>query len=154
MVLLRAMNSKKIRLATAFFVVIICVVLVFLNRQNYQLNRTVRDISSRLDQITVFSRTRAVEYRVIFYKDFYVINVFDQATGQFTKFQECAYRTGVISESIGVELIFAGGRYQGYSLEKKRKKAPRYMVLNFHLTDSGKRKGIIFYRGGDWRVLG
>jgi len=95
-----------------------------------------------------------VEYRVIFHKDYYVINVFDQITGQFVKFQECTYRAGVLSESIGIELVFAGGQYQGYSLGQKRKKAPRYFVMNFFLSGSGKKRGIIFYRKGDWRVLG
>lgn len=154
MVLLETMISKKIQTVAAAGVVLLCAVLFFLNRQNYQLNRTARDISLRLEQVAVFSRTRAVEYRVIFYKEFYIITVFDQISGKFRKYMECKYRKGVIGESIGIELVFSGGKYQGYNQDNKRKKAPRYLVLNFFLSGSGKRKGIIFYQKGDWRVLG
>ena len=126
---------------------------ILLLGKNYPLNKTIREISLRLVQIQRLSRTRGIDYRVVFCKDHYIIDSFDKKEESWKRYHTSTYRNGVLSEWDGLELIFSKGRLKDYRLKDQEEKALKYVIINFYRPHSRNKKGIIFYRKGDWKAL-
>jgi hypothetical protein len=121
--------------------------------ENYLLNKTVRQISLRLVQIQRLSRTRQIDYKVVFCREHYFIDHFDKDEESWERYTKSKYHNGVLSELDGVELIFSKGRLKDYRLKEQDGKIFKYVIINFYRPKSPKKKAIIFYRTGDWKVL-
>ena len=148
---------KKVKLSRwawigiPFFVLIL---LPLLFGKNYRLNRTVREISMRLVQIEILSRTTASDYKVEFSRDFYTVKVYNRSSEQWEKHIEGSYSSGVTTEPLEIEFYFARGRFIGYQFKNRERKLPRSVIIYFQKHNSEKKKSIIFFRDGDWKVIG
>lgn len=121
--------------------------------ENYLLNKTVRQISLRLVQIRRLSRTRQIDYKIVFCREHYFIDYFDKDEESWERYIKSKYHNGVLSELDGVELIFSKGRFKDYRLKEQEGTIFKYVIINFYRPKSPKKKAIIFYRTGDWKVL-
>ena len=133
-------------------VIIFSVVIAFFG-EYYPLNKTLREISLRLVQIRRLSRTREIDYMVVFCKDHYFIDYFDKDEESWKSYIKLKYHNGVLSEWDGVELIFSKGRFKDYRVKEQEGKIFKYVIINFYCPKLPKKKAIIFYRKGDWKVL-
>jgi hypothetical protein len=120
---------------------------------NYPLNKTIREISLRLIQIQRLSRTRQIDYKVVFCKEHYIIDSFDKKEEKWKIYNTSKYRNGVLSEWDGLELIFSNGRLRDYRLIDQEEEILRYVIIHFYRPKSTQKKAIIFYRKGNWKVL-
>jgi hypothetical protein len=155
-VILQAMTAK-FKLRTPLVWVIVCLglsILGILRIKDYRLNRTVRNVALRLVQMETLSRTTRVDYRVVFWNNRCVMEYFDRDSGCWHPHTASAYHRGVVSDPAGLRIIFSGGRFKEYSLPGARERIPRYLILEFRIPGTPKKRGVIFYRDGDWRILG
>jgi len=149
--------GKKI-MKVRFLGIIILIFAVLLSfiilRKDYLLNKTVREVALRMVQLEVISRTRAVDYKVIFERDHYYIQVFDLDKKEWLPYLKSSYRGRVLNRQSKFEFIFSRGYLREYRVRDKGRKLPRYVVVEFYLPSSSKKKSLIFYKKGDWKVLG
>lgn len=130
-------------------------VLLWLVRyQDFQLNRTVRGIALRLIQIEVLSRTREVDYKVVFEPGGYSISVLDLESGNWRPYQAVKFPNRIRSRASEFEFFFSGGFFREYRRKGKQSRGPRYIIIDIYLPDTNKKRSLIFYREGDWRILG
>jgi hypothetical protein len=155
-VILQAMKAKfKLRpLVVAVFVCLGITLLGGFRIKDYRLNRTVRNVALRLVQMGTLSRTTRVDYRLVFWNNRCVVEYFDRESGRWHPHAASSYHRGVVSAPAGVRILFSGGRFKEYTLPGKRGRIPRYLILEFRIPGTPKKRGIIFYRDGDWRILG
>lgn len=155
MIILSHMWNKLLK--ARFLGVIILVFAGFLSfiilHKDYLLNKTTREVSLRMIQVGVFSRTRAVDFKVIFERDYYYIQVYDKDIKDWQHYLRCRYRGGVLNRQTSFDFIFSRGTFSEYHFKESKRKVPSYVVVEFYYPDSGKKRSIIFYRKGDWRVL-
>jgi len=144
---------KTTRIIWLFPIAIFFSVVIAFFGENYHLNKTVREISLRLVQIRRLSRTREIDYKVVFCKEHYFIDYFDKDEESWKRHIKSKYHNGVLSELDRVELIFSKGRFKDYRLKEREGKIFKYVIINFYCPKSPKKKAIIFYRQGDWKVL-
>lgn len=122
-------------------------------KENYLLNRAVREVALKLTQVEVLSRTTEFEYRAVFSEDHLQIDFFNKETQDWKNFMRHVYSSSVSAHSGEEMFLFARGAFRQF-LSKKEDKGvpPRYVSVDFHFPGSGKKKSIIFFRKGDWRV--
>jgi len=141
-----------------FFAIIILIFVIFLAcvilRKDYLLNKTAREVSLRMIQVGVFSRTRAVDFKVVFERDYYYIQVYDKDIKDWQHYLRCRYRGGALNRQTSFEFIFSKGTFSEYHFRDSKRKVPSYVVVELYSPESGKKRSIIFYRKGDWRILG
>jgi len=156
MIVLFTMGKKFLRVSSlGIIILILAAVLVFLIlRKEYPLNKTVREVALRMVQLEVVSRTRAVDYKVVFERDHYYIQVFDLDKKEWLPYLKYSYRGRVLNRQSKFEFIFSRGTLREYRARNKGRKLPRYVVVEFYLPSSSKKKSLIFYKKGDWKVLG
>jgi hypothetical protein len=121
--------------------------------KNYNLNKTVREITLRLIQIRRLSRTRAVDYRLEFHAKYFSIDYFDAAESRWKKYSQSRYRHRIKCELDGATLILSKGRLQKFGLKGQKELFPEYMIVYFVSQKSKKRKALIFYKKGNWKVI-
>ncbi len=156
MIILLTMRKKFLRVRALGIIILIFAVLlsfIFL-RKDYFLNKTVREVALRMVQLEVLSRTRAVDYKVVFELDHYLIQVFDSDKNEWLPYLKASYRGRVLNRQSKFEFIFSQGSLREYGLRDKGQKLPRYVVVEFYFPGSSKKKSLIFYKKGDWKVLG
>ena len=130
------------------------IVIFFLRYQDFQLNRTVRNIALRLVQIEVLSRTTAVDYKVLFESEGYSIEIFDRETGAWKSYLAAKYPGGICSRASEFEFIFSRGLFREFRPREGEGRGPKYIIIDILLPETTKKRSLIFYRDGDWRVLG
>ena len=130
------------------------IVIFFLRYQNFQLNRTVRNIALRLVQIEVLSRTTAVDYKVVFEFDGYSIKIFDREAETWNPYLAAKYPNRIRSRASEFEFVFSGGFFREYRRREGEGRGPKYIIIDIYLPGTTKKRSLIFYRDGDWRVLG
>jgi len=64
------------------------------------------------------------------------------------------YRGRVLNRQSKFEFIFSQGSLREYRVRDKGRMLPRYVVVEFYFPGSSKKKSLIFYKKGDWKVLG
>lgn len=155
MISLQAMSQKKLtkRLFWILPFLILVVFLVLFLRKDYVLNRQIREIALKFVQLEVLSRTRGVDFKAIFLEDHYLIQVKDRSSGKWKDFSSAKFSGGILCRPHGIEFIFSRGAFREFKFVEKKQKTPRYVILDLYLPEPSKKKGIIFYREGDWRVL-
>lgn len=147
------MRMKYIRIFLILILSTTFLVLVLLRYEDYRLNRTVRESVLNLMQISHLSLKTRAAYKVIFQDQQLRIDVFDRDLAKWKKYQAWPYKKGIICNSQGWEFIFSRGSFKEYRLSSWSGKVPKYIIVQFQLESSSKRKGIIFYQDGHWRVL-
>jgi hypothetical protein len=123
-------------------------------RKDYLLNKTVRGIALRLTQVSLLSRTTAVDYKVVLKENHYIVDVFDKDSEDWRRYLTRSYHKGVTCQPKNAEFIFSRGMLREFKLPQMHRKVPKYIVINFYWVNTSRKRGIIFYRKGDWRVLG
>lgn len=156
MVILHAMWAKfklwqRVLMGGALAAVI---VIFFLRHQDFQLNRTIRNIALRLVQIEVLSRTTAVDYKVLFESEGYSIEIFDREAGTWKPYLAAKYPRSIRSKASEFEFVFSRGFFREYLRREGEGRGPKYIIIDIYLPETTKKRSLIFYRDGDWRVLG
>lgn len=146
-------TKKTARIVLLLSIGILFSVAIVFYGKNYPLNKTVREVSLRLVQIRRLSMTRQIDYKVVFCREHYFIDYFDEDEKSWKRYIKSNYHNGVLSELDGVELIFVKGRFKDYRLKEQEGKIFKYVIISFYSQNSPKKKAIIFYRTGDWKVL-
>jgi len=156
MIILFTMCKKIMRVRSLGIIILIFSVLLsfIILRKDYLLNKTVREVALRMVQLEVISRTRAVNYKVIFERDHYYIQVFDLDKKEWLPYLKSGYRGRVLNRQSKFEFIFSQGSLREYRVRDKGRMLPRYVVVEFYFPGSSKKKSLIFYKKGDWKVLG
>jgi len=156
MIILFTMCKKIMRVRSLGIIILIFAVLLsfIILRKDYLLNKTVREVALRMVQLEVISRTRAVNYKVIFERDHYYIQVFDLDKKEWLPYLKSGYRGRVLNRQSKFEFIFSQGSLREYRVRDKGRMLPRYVVVEFYFPGSSKKKSLIFYKKGDWKVLG
>ncbi len=155
-VILQAMRAKfKLRAPTAVVVVGLGLMLLgALRIKDYRLNRTVRNVALRLVQMETLSRTTRVDYRMVFWNNRCEVEYYDRDSNRWHPHAASAYHRGVVSDPAGLQIVFSGGRFKEYTLPGGRGRTPPYLILEFRIPGTPKKRGVIFYSDGDWRILG
>ncbi|NOR14932.1 MAG: hypothetical protein GQ544_04445 [Candidatus Aminicenantes bacterium] len=144
----------KLRPFLGISLVVLLLATVYLLRlQEYRLNRTVRNVALRLVQVETLSRTTRVDYRLVFWNNICRVDVFDRNSNRWKPYADTAYCKGVLSQPVGLEVVFSQGRFKEYRLGEGRGKSPKYLIIEFFVVGTEKKRGIIFYQDGNWRVL-
>ncbi|MFO7865761.1 MAG: hypothetical protein R6V02_02965 [Candidatus Aminicenantes bacterium] len=146
------MRTRTIKTGIAAFLILSAAGIFWMNRENYYLNRTVREITLRLIQVSIRSRTTEVEYRVHFHENGYLIEVKDTDSENWEMESGYDLRTGIRSHPGGLRCYFVRGRFVGYDINGKR--GPRYVLLHFKHNDNPLKRSLIFFRRGEWRPVG
>lgn len=141
--------------------IVLLIVFVFLSfsiyivlRDEYALNKTVRELGLRLTQIEKLSLLESMDYKFIFYRDHYCVYFFDGENGKWKKSGEYNYRHDILCNADGYEFVFSGGRFRTYDLKGIRGSLPKYVILYFSPSKKlSHKKGIIFYNNEDWKIL-
>jgi hypothetical protein len=127
---------------------------VFLLRlESYRLNRTVRNVALRLVQVETLSRTTRVDYRLEFWNNICRVERFDRGTGLWLPYVDTTYGRGIVSQPLGLQVVFSQGKFKEYRLEGGPARTPKYLILEFKVAGTDVKRGIIFYQDGNWRVL-
>jgi hypothetical protein len=147
------MLLKKSYIVPIFLIVVSSVALFFFRCGAYRLNRTVREVALRLIQVSTLSRTTGTDFRVIFNERYLTIDTFDEDSKDWQKYKRWPYLKGVTCSLQGWAFIFSNGTFKEYSSSNWRGKAPKYVMVEFLLKSTSKKKEIIFNRDGNWRVL-
>ncbi len=134
-------------------VVLLLATAYLLRLQEYRLNRTVRNVALRLVQVETLSRTTRVDYRLVFWNNVCRVDVFDRSSNRWKPYSDTAYCKGVLSQPVGLEVIFSQGRFKEYRLGEGKGRSPKYLIIEFFVAGTEKKRGIIFYQDGNWRVL-
>ncbi len=130
------------------------VLLVAIRQEEYTLNRTVREVFLKLVQVETLSRTTKVDYKVVFWKDHYSVDVYERQTNTWKRFYQSPYGKGIFTRPLDFEFIFSNGRFHTYRSLSKKQKLPSYIIISFHSEGTPKEKRIIFYqKKRDWKVL-
>jgi hypothetical protein len=108
----------------------------------------------RLVQVEILSRTTAVDYKVEFSRDFYIVKVHNRSKAQWEVYKKDSYSSGISTEPLDIEFYFTRGRFRGYEFKNREGKVPKSVIIYFQKQNSDKKKSIIFFRDGDWKVLG
>jgi hypothetical protein len=148
--------SKKIILISTLFLLFSAALFMYLfNRDNYLLNKTVRLVSSRLIQFERLSYVRKEEYRFEFHEDNYFILNFNNRKKMWEIFAHHKYPHDIIPSIEDLEIVLSRGRIDHFKIKGKKINLKSYLILNFHRPKTpAKKKGIIFYKDGNRRVLG
>jgi hypothetical protein len=156
MIILLPMCKKSLRVRSLGIIILIFAALLsfIILRKDYLLNKTIREVALRMVQLEVLSRTRAVDYKVVFERGHYFIQVFDSDKKEWLPYLKASYRGRVLNRQSKFEFIFSRGSLREYRVRDKGRKLPRYVVVEFFLPGSSKKKSLIFYKKGDWKVLG
>jgi hypothetical protein len=134
-------------------VVLLLATVYLLRLQEYRLNRTVRNVAMRLVQVETLSRTTRVDYRLVFWNNVCRVDVFDRSSNSWKPNSNTTYSKGVLSQPLGLEVVFSQGRFMEYRLGEGKGKSPKYLIIEFFVAGTDKKRGIIFYQDGNWRVL-
>lgn len=155
MILLRikSMSLKKNYFIAILFFLATFLALFFLRFGTYRLNRTVREVDLRLIQISTLSRTTSADFRVIFTERYMVADTFDEDLRNWQKYKEWPYLKGITCGLQGWAFFFSNGTLREYQSSSWPGKAPKHIIVEFMLKSSSKKKGVIFNRDGQWRVL-
>ena len=121
---------------------------------DYHLNRNVRNLSLKLVQVERLSQTTAVDYRVKFFERDFLIEAWDEETQSWESSFRGRYSRGVRCRTLGWEFRFSQGLFREYRFEGQQSRGPRYLVVEFYIEGNKSKRSLIFYREGDWRVLG
>ena len=124
-----------------------------LRLQEYRLNRTVRNVALRLVQVETLSRTTRADYRLVFWNNTCRVDVFDLSSNRWQPHADTSYSRGVLSRPLGLEVVFSQGRFKEYRQGEGKGKSPKYLIIEFYVAGTEKKRGIIFYQDGNWRVL-
>ncbi len=124
-----------------------------LRLQDYRLNRTVRNVALRLVQVETLSRTTRVDYRLVFWNNICRVDVFDPSSNRWQPNADTIYGKGVLSQPLGLEVVFSQGRFKEFRLGEGKGKLPKYLIVEFFVAGTERKRGIIFYQDGNWRVL-
>ncbi len=148
-------TKKKIfiPLAAGFFITTI-ISLVLIRQEEYLLNRSVRETALRLLQISRLSRTTDTDYKMIFSKYRLEVYRYEKELKTWQRHLEIPYEKGVESDAPNWEFVFSEGRCTGYRSMKGARKVPKYTMVSFHHESSSRKKEIIFFKDGSWKVLG
>jgi hypothetical protein len=146
----------KIKLRTFLGVSLLLLVLAtisVLRLEDYRLNRTVRNVALRLVQVETLSRTTRVDYRLVFWNNLCRVELYDTSSQSWKPYVDTVYSKGILSQPPGLEVVFSQGRFKEYRLESGRGRSPKYLIVEFKVAGSEKKRGIIFYQDGSWRAL-
>ncbi len=133
--------------------VISLIILVYLRNQTYSLNRAVREVALRIVQIETISRTTRKDFKITFEEKHYIIESLDRENGIWEHYLTASYYAGIVCQPNSFEFVFSRGRFHEYKYKNDNRKVPKYLIQEFFILDRVKKKGIIFYRNQDWRVI-
>jgi hypothetical protein len=148
------MRVVNIRILMIPLLLVIFLALVLFRHKDYRLNRTIRETTLCLTQISHLSRKTGSDFKAIFQERHLTINIFDKDLGNWKRYLEWPYKKGIICFPQGWEFFFSNGSFREYRSNSWPGKAPKYIIVQFQFESSSKKKGIIFYRDGNWRALG
>lgn len=144
---------KRWTFPVVFLVFLLSTTIFLLRQEEYRLNRTVRNVALRLVQVETLSRTTRVDYRLRFWNNVCKVERFDRSTGLWMPYVDTPYSRGIVSQPLGLQVIFSQGHFREYRLEGGPGKTPRYVIVEFKVSGTDVKRGIIFYQDGSWRVL-
>jgi len=123
-------------------------------REDYALNKTVREVGLKLTQIEKLSSLEAMDYKFIFHRDHYGVYFFDAEDGKWKKYGEYKYCHDILGNADEYEFVFSEGRFRTYNLKGIKGSLPKYVILYFFPSKKlSRKKGIIFYDKEDWKIL-
>lgn len=148
--------SRKTAFISGLVLLFFLILFLFLaNRNNYLLNKAVRLVSLRLSQFEKISLLRRQDCKFEFKQDCYLVSFFSHQKKAWEIFARHRYPNDIIPSPEGLEIFLVRGRITSFKLKGKHIDLKSYLILNFHHPKMpAKKKGIIFYREGEWRVLG
>lgn len=150
------LNLKRKKFLWLFPIILFTMITIFSFRNNYLLNRTLTEIALRLTQIEILSRTTGIDYKLVFLEDRYAIDNFDNNTGKWCNLMEKKYlgRVSCSKEVDKIEFIFSQGKFWKYQSIKNKDYKSQYIIIEFSDSKAQKKRRIIFYKKGSWKVLG
>lgn len=128
---------------------------VFLvRREEYLLNRAVRLLCERIIQFEHLSMVRRETYKFTVHPRGYEVLLFQKDKGGWIVFDRHTYPSNIVSSAENLEIFLAGGGMEKCLVDGKALEENSFTILYFfHRKDPEKRKSMIFYERGGWRVL-
>lgn len=146
----------KFKLTTAAAVLAVILFsggLAVIRRQEVRLNRTVRSVALRVLQVETLSRTRRQVYRMEFWNNRFLVDYYDQEAGRWQRERDITFPPGVMTPAVGTRLFFSNGRLERFEGDVRRGQKSRYLLLELRVPGTSKARSMIFYEGGDWRIV-
>ena len=144
---------KAIRTAGIVLTAGLLVFLVFLFlRDNFKLNRTVREAWLRMIQIETLSFTTTHDFRIVFLEDRALVDRRDGDTGHWIRLRESGYRGSVRNISGNTEFVFSRGKLSKFHQDHQTSPLVKYLNVDFAHPESSKAKGLIVFSSGAWHV--
>ncbi len=122
-------------------------------RNTYALNRAVREITFRMVQLETLSRTTRTDYRIRFDTGIYSLASWEKDSETWQPYLSEGYYKGIECAAVDFDIVFSRGRFHEIRYRAGQRKPPRYLIVELFSPRTQKKKGIIFYRDKDWRVL-
>lgn len=152
---MRSKQKKFFIISSLFLVVLSALLLLRFDRTNYILNKGIRFISLRLIQFEHLSFVRREDYKFRFLNDHYDISFFNNQTKRWHLFASHPYSHNITPAIKDLEIVLKRGRINRFFIEGQEKNVKSYLILNFYLSKKpSKDRGIIFYKDGNWKVIG
>lgn len=146
---------KIIIILSLILLVLAVLFLFFFDRTNYFLNKTVRLVSLRLTQFERLSLIRKEDYKFKFAIDHYDIFSFHRRTNTWHLFARHRYPDNITPSIKDFEFVLTQGHVDHFRIQGKEIDLRSYLILNFNPSQETENgKGMIFYKDGNWRVLG
>lgn len=146
----------KFKLTTAAAVLAAILFLVgvsVIRRQEIRLNRTVRSVALRVLQVETLSRTRQQVYRMEFWNNRFLVDFYDEEAGRWERERDIPFPDEVMTPDVGTRLFFSRGRLERFEGDVRRGQKARYLLLELRVPGTTKTRSLIFYEGGDWRIV-
>jgi hypothetical protein len=124
-----------------------------IRRQEIRLNRTLRSVALRVLQVETLSRTRQQVYRMEFWNNRFLVDFYDEAAGRWERERDIAFPPEVMTPGVGTRLFFSRGRLERFEGDVRRGQKARYLLLELRVPGTAKVRSLIFYEGGDWRIV-
>ncbi|MBN1274092.1 MAG: hypothetical protein JXB26_17650 [Candidatus Aminicenantes bacterium] len=140
-------------ISTVLLILILATLFVF-RKERYILNRAVRLFCERLIQFEHLSMVRQEKYRFDIQSGYYNIYLFEKEKGQWKIFDRFDLPSSVVFAASDLKILLSGGGVESCLVDGTALEPDSYVILTFrHQKKPGKRKSVIFYEKGNWRVL-
>ena len=138
----------------AFFLVFITA-FFFISKEQYLLNKVVRNVDMRLFQFQRYSNKINESFKFHFLNDSLSIYNYEREKEEWKVYLDYFYPEDISSDLNNFEVIFHDGELISLNLEGTEKILQSFIILFFYPKESEEsKKGIIFYtETGEWRVL-
>ena len=76
-----------------------------------------------------------------------------QDAGRWQRERDIPFPPEVMTNGVGTKLFFSRGKLERFEGDVRRGQKARYLLLELQIPGTSKTRGLIFYEGGDWRIV-